>query len=87
MYIVPDLVDDLTDLRIFTGDPWREATVAADDTTSLGSDLQPHLLGDGYHCSDMLISEGISSPAVLKVQNTVVEYLGKWLAEWKPSSA
>ncbi|KAI0333427.1 peptidase S28 [Cubamyces sp. BRFM 1775] len=68
-------------------DPWREATVAADGATTPGSDLQPHLLGDGYHCSDMLISEGISSPAVLKVQNTVVDYLGKWLAEWKPSSA
>ena len=71
----------------FAGDPWREATVAADGTTSVGSDLQPHLLGDGFHCSDLLIREGKASAQILNVQNQAVQYMAQWIAEWKPSSA
>ncbi|KAI8968824.1 peptidase S28 [Trametes punicea] len=67
-------------------DPWREATVAADASTNPGSDLQPHLLSDGFHCSDMLIQEGIASAKVKSVQDAAVQYVQKWLAEWAPSA-
>ncbi|KAH9856842.1 peptidase S28 [Lenzites betulinus] len=67
-------------------DPWREATVAADGSTSMGSDAQPHLLSDGFHCSDLLTREGAASPKVLNVQQTALQYLEKWLSEWTPSA-
>ncbi|KAI0365894.1 peptidase S28 [Pilatotrama ljubarskyi] len=67
-------------------DPWREATVAADGSTNQGSDMQPHLLSDGFHCSDLLVREGKASAKVQSVQDTAVAYMQKWLAEWKPSA-
>ncbi|KAI0644791.1 peptidase S28 [Trametes meyenii] len=67
-------------------DPWREATVAADGSTSTGSDLQPHLLSDGFHCSDLSIGEGKASTKVKSVQDTAVAYMREWFAEWVPSA-
>ncbi|KAI0628443.1 peptidase S28 [Trametes polyzona] len=67
-------------------DPWREATVAADGSTNTGSEMQPHLLSDGFHCSDLLTSEGDASAKVKSVQDTALTYLEKWLAEWTPSA-
>ncbi|KAI0332898.1 peptidase S28 [Cubamyces sp. BRFM 1775] len=67
-------------------DPWREATVAADGTTNTGTDLQPHLLGEGFHCSDMLIAEGDVNPSVQAVQQKTLQYYAQWLSEWKPSA-
>ncbi|KAI0368439.1 peptidase S28 [Pilatotrama ljubarskyi] len=66
-------------------DPWREATVAADGVSNQGTDLQPHLLGDGFHCSDMIMADGQVSPAIGAAQEKAIEYLRKWLADWKPS--
>ncbi len=68
------------------GDPWREATVAADGASFPKNDLQPHLLSDGFHCSDMLASEG-KSKAVKEVQDEAVEYMTKWYADWKKTKA
>ena len=68
------------------GDPWREATVAADNTTNPGSDMQPHLLSDGFHCSDLLTGEGDASAKVKNVQETALQYLAEWIAEWTPSA-
>ncbi|KAI0352501.1 peptidase S28 [Trametes cingulata] len=67
-------------------DPWREATVAAEGVSNTGSDMQPHLLGDGFHCSDMIMADGQVSPAIGAAQQKAIEYLGKWLADWKPSA-
>lgn len=68
------------------GDPWREATVAADGSTSTGSDLQPHLLSDGFHCSDLLVDQGQASAKVKSVQDTALTYFEKWHAAWTPSA-
>ncbi|RDX48552.1 peptidase S28 [Lentinus brumalis] len=78
-----------TDRLIFANgqrDPWREATVAADGASFPKNDLQPHLLSDGFHCSDMLASEG-KSKAVKEVQDKAVEYMTKWYADWKKTKA
>ena len=71
-----------------TGDPWREATVAADSAPTSGTDaaLQPHLLSDGFHCSDLLVREGVASAKVKAVQDQAVQYLAQWIGEWTPSS-
>ncbi|KAI1784405.1 peptidase S28 [Ganoderma leucocontextum] len=69
-----------------TRDPWKEATVAADACTNPGSDLQPHLLSDGFHCSDMLVQEGAASASVKSVQDTAVSYVAKWISAWEPTA-
>lgn len=68
-------------------DPWREATVAADGVASAGSDVQPRLLGDGFHCSDLLIREGAVSTKIKGVQDQAVQYMAQWIGEWTPGSA
>ncbi|KAI9056849.1 peptidase S28 [Trametes sanguinea] len=66
-------------------DPWREATVAADGSTSKGWDLQPHLLEDGFHCNDLLVEES-ANPVTRGAQVQAIGYLRTWLADWKPSA-
>ncbi|KAI9063967.1 peptidase S28 [Trametes sanguinea] len=66
-------------------DPWREATVAADGSPNTGSDSQPHLLSDGFHCTDMLVREGAASAKVKSVQDAAVAYMREWFAQWTPS--
>ena len=68
------------------GDPWRETGVAVDGSTNLGSDLNPHLLGEGYHATDMSIIDGDVNPSVRAVQLKALQYLSQWLSEWKPSA-
>ncbi|KAJ8495770.1 hypothetical protein ONZ51_g1545 [Trametes cubensis] len=67
-------------------DPWREATVAANASPNAGSDLQPHLIGEGFHCSDMLTAEGNVNPSVKAVQQQALQYIAQWLEDWKPSA-
>ena len=69
-----------------TGDPWREATVAANTSPNAGSDSQPHLIGEGFHCSDMLTAEGNVNPSVKAVQQEALQYIAQWLEDWKPSA-
>ena len=83
--LLPSSVVNVIDLRSL-GDPWREVTVAAAASPNNGSDLQPHLFGDGYHCSDMLIAEGDVNPSVQAVQQKTLQYYAQWLSEWKPSA-
>ncbi len=80
------VISDEVVVIIRLGDPWREATVAADGTTNAGSDMQPHLLSDGFHCSDLLVREGAASAKVKSVQDSAVSYMAKWIAEWKPTA-
>ncbi|TFK81243.1 hypothetical protein K466DRAFT_532012 [Polyporus arcularius HHB13444] len=77
-----------TDRLIFANGqrhPWREATVAANGASFPKMALQPHLLSDGFHCSDMDASEGVSK-AIKAVQDATVEYMTKWYADWKKSA-
>ncbi|RPD62559.1 peptidase S28 [Lentinus tigrinus ALCF2SS1-7] len=78
-----------TDRLIFANghrDPWREATVAASGAVFSPTELQPHLVSDGFHCSDLLGSEAASSH-VKAVQDAALDYMKKWYAEWKPSES
>ena len=70
----------------YTGDPWREATVAANGVSFPPNDMQPHLITDGFHCSDMKRSEGLLSPHVKAAQDAAVGYMVKWFKDWHPSS-
>ena len=48
--------------------------------------MQPHLLSDGFHCSDLLVREGAASAQIKSVQDTALSYMAKWIAEWKPTA-
>ena len=50
------------------------------------TDLQPHLLSDGFHCSDMLLNNAIS-PRIAAVQKQAVQYMVQWHKDWKPPGA
>ncbi|TBU29166.1 peptidase S28 [Dichomitus squalens] len=81
--------DTTTERLIFANgerDPWREATVAAALATRNSTDLQPHLLSDGFHCSDMSRGSAIS-PRIAAVQKQALQYMTQWHAAWKPSAA
>ncbi|KAI0737246.1 peptidase S28 [Daedaleopsis nitida] len=68
-------------------DPWREATVAADNAVDPGLAMQPRLeSSDGYHCSDLLMRESAASASVKKVQDDAVGKLAQWLLQWTPSA-
>ncbi|KAI0751819.1 peptidase S28 [Daedaleopsis nitida] len=67
-------------------DPWREATVAANGALFSPNEMQPHLITDGFHCSDMMRSEGLLSPHVKAAQDAAVGYMTKWFKDWHPTS-
>ena len=48
--------------------------------------MQPHLLSDGFHCSDLITSGGTADATVLAVQNAGLKSIAGWLAEWTPAS-
>ena len=66
-------------------DPWREATVSADGLFKPSTPNMPIFEGDGFHCSDMFIKDGIGDPTIANVQLEGLTYMHEWLAEWKSS--
>jgi pimeloyl-ACP methyl ester carboxylesterase len=67
-------------------DPWRDATVSADNLNVPSTAQQPIGLGDGFHCSDLGTSAGVVDPTILAVQQKALASIKGWLAAWKPSS-
>ncbi|KAG2144463.1 peptidase S28 [Suillus clintonianus] len=67
-------------------DPWREATVSADGLFKPNTTTMPIYEGDGFHCSDLVIENGIVDPTIAAVQEAGLMYMKQWLAEWKPST-
>ncbi|KAH9917352.1 serine carboxypeptidase S28-domain-containing protein [Fomitopsis serialis] len=49
-------------------DPWRVATVSADGTACQSTAMQPIVMGDGYHCSDMDAANGEVDSTIAAVQ-------------------
>jgi len=67
-------------------DPWRDATVSADGLYKPSTPRMPIHEGGGFHCSDMDTESGIDDPTIAAVQETALEYMAEWLAEWRPSA-
>ncbi|KAG0694878.1 peptidase S28 [Suillus ampliporus] len=67
-------------------DPWREATVSADGLDKPSTTSTPIYEGDGFHCTDLVIENGIVDATVAAVQIAGLSYMKEWLAEWKPSA-
>lgn len=63
-------------------DPWRESTVSSDFIYRASTPSTPIMIGDGFHCSDLITKSGTVDATILKVQNTAVAYFTKWHAQW-----
>ena len=50
------------------------------------NEMQPHLLTDGFHCSDMRLSESRASKSITAAQDKALEYLKKWHKDWHPTA-
>ena len=72
----------LSDILDQIGDPWREATVAADGLNKESTDRQVLGLSDGFHCSDLSAATGAIDGTVAAVQKKALESFKGWLAEW-----
>ncbi|EIW78768.1 hypothetical protein CONPUDRAFT_155499 [Coniophora puteana RWD-64-598 SS2] len=60
-------------------DPWREATVSADGLNKENTTTQPIYESDGFHCSDLLIYNGVIDATILTVQEAGLAYMKEWL--------
>ena len=65
---------------MYTGDPWREATVSADGIDRASTAMQPIYMSDGFHGSDFFVKNGVVDESVHAVQMAALEYMKKWLA-------
>ncbi|KAI0797048.1 serine carboxypeptidase S28-domain-containing protein [Abortiporus biennis] len=63
-------------------DEWKEMTISASGANRVGTDMQPIVLNNGFHCSDMLMSNAIDD-SIGKVQQAVLSTMTKWLGEWR----
>ncbi|KAG2039982.1 peptidase S28 [Suillus americanus] len=67
-------------------DPWREATVSAYGLDKPNTTSRPIYEGDGFHCTDLVIRNGVVDATVAAVQEAGLMYMKEWLAEWEPSA-
>ncbi|KAB5588585.1 Serine carboxypeptidase S28 [Ceratobasidium theobromae] len=64
-------------------DPWREATVSSDFNPRESTDLQPIVVSEGFHTSDLQVRNGAADKTVYAVQQLAVAYFTKWVKEWQ----
>jgi hypothetical protein len=74
----------MTDSRV--GDPWKDATLSAEQHVVPSSPQQPIFVGDGFHCSDLITANGAVDPTVKAVQDASLKAMAKWLLEFKPAT-
>ncbi|KAF8520564.1 serine carboxypeptidase S28-domain-containing protein [Gautieria morchelliformis] len=65
--------------------PSREATVSSDFHHRLSSPSQPIFVGNGFHCSDMVVMASVD-PTIKVVMDAGVATLTKWVSQWPRSS-
>ena len=77
-----------SDLLFFIlGDPWREATLSADGVNVQGTESQPVVVSDGFHCSDLLTRNARVDDTILDVHTQALASMKTWLADWTPTSS
>lgn len=69
------------------GDPWREATMGAQLFEHVPSTpTQPIAVSDGFHCSDLKMSNGAVDKTVAAVQAQALASMKTWMEEWQARS-
>jgi hypothetical protein len=61
--------------------------ISADGINVPSTPQQPIAMGNGFHCSDMLIQSGLVDPAIAAVQSAALAAMKNWLAEWQPNGS
>lgn len=70
----------------YLGDPWLEATVSAKSSPYRASASRPVELSDGFHCSDLVTSNGRVDTTVAAVQRQGLAAISRWLSEFRPAA-
>jgi len=66
-------------------DPWKDATVSAEQHFVPSTPEQPIAVGDGFHCSDLGAASGVVDSTIGAVQTQALAVMKNWLATWQPS--
>ncbi|TFY82702.1 hypothetical protein EWM64_g1303 [Hericium alpestre] len=66
-------------------DPWRDATVSADEHNIASTDSQPIVISDGFHFSDLRAAAGDVDPTVANVQKQALSFMHQWMEEFRSS--
>ena len=69
---------------MFTEDPWREATVSSDFHSRLSTPSQPIFVGNGFHCSDLIVKSSVD-PTIEAVMDAAVVTFTTWISQWPGS--
>ncbi|KII94856.1 hypothetical protein PLICRDRAFT_97795 [Plicaturopsis crispa FD-325 SS-3] len=68
-------------------DPWRDATLSAENRTIPSTSSQTIAVSDGFHCSDLSTKTGAIDATVLAVQKQALVKMKEWLATWSKPGA
>lgn len=68
-------------------DPWRDATVSAENHTVASTSTQPIFISDGFHCSDLSVRNAKVDATVENVQTHALKFMATWLSEWEAPKA
>ena len=61
--------------------------MSAEGVTPKGTDPSNIWLSDGFHCSDLIVDNGLADRSVLDVMNAGLSKIHGWLEEFEPSKA
>ncbi|KIY73984.1 peptidase S28 [Cylindrobasidium torrendii FP15055 ss-10] len=64
-------------------DPWKEATVSAVGVELESTDRMPIVVSDGFHCSDLRVSNSVGDATIADVQSQALAYFATWLSEYR----
>jgi hypothetical protein len=80
--IPDDSIECVSSYILDLGDPWREATMSASTQNLQSTPLQPILISDGFHTSDLGIANGKVDASVGEVQKEALKYFSTWISQW-----
>ena len=64
-------------------DPWRDATISAENHTVASTSTQPIYVSDGFHCSDLLVENAVVDSTIQNVQAQGLKFMANWIPEWQ----
>ena len=67
-------------------DPWRGATVSAEESNATSTATQPIFVHDGWHCSDLYADNGQVDLNISDVQTKGIAKMKDWIKAWEPPS-
>ena len=63
--------------------PWRDATLSASGSTAASTPQRRVALGDGFHCSDLIVANADVDKTVAAVQKEALGAIGGWVGSFR----